>query len=458
MTEADSEIIKPEMLKAFVWLQMSDGSIQQVEQEVAMYCPFICQEIHSGMGSSKNYPISLPSRVNPPMLSLILDYCRFHQVPGRSNKERKSFDEKFVRMDTKRLCELTSAADSLQLKPLVDLTSRALARVIEGRTPEEIREIFHLPDDLTEEEKLEPIKNTMDDPRIRLLNRLYARKRKELKERERLKNVEVEEEHADERSVDDLLSFINGDNDDSKGSRTSKNKKKNRKRKDHHKTTPSNSTSSSSNAESNELDSVCSKPSLHGKLLTDVCHETKLLDTEDAGLAAEDEFDDCDLDDDIDPALKEKIDRHPTPEYRLLTSGGSTWRPEMVRKGIAVRGNKETTEGERSLTSIYMDHSRQGEGMVVTSPSNLRISEYRLQKTSLFGEGKLLFSSYTYTARYMYVFACGLPFGFGDFLIQSGSIYNGSGGLCQKVEFRLARENARDSFFGSREKTATVNH
>jgi len=45
---------------------------------------------------------------------------------------------------------LTSAADSLQLKPLVDLTSRALARIIEGKTPEEIRETFHLPDDLTE--------------------------------------------------------------------------------------------------------------------------------------------------------------------------------------------------------------------------------------------------------------------------------------------------------------------
>lgn len=65
-------------------------------------------------------------------------------------QERKAFDEKFVRIDTERLCELTSAADSLQLKPLVDLTSRALARIIEGKTPEEIRDIFHLPDDLTE--------------------------------------------------------------------------------------------------------------------------------------------------------------------------------------------------------------------------------------------------------------------------------------------------------------------
>lgn len=123
-------------------------------------------------------------------------------------------------MDTNRLCELTSAADSLQLKPLVDLTSRALARMIEGKTPEEIRETFHIPDDLTEvfcaciysfsefklytllvfsnntteiqllqEEKLEPLKNITDDPRIRLLNRLYARKRKELKEKEKLKVI-----------------------------------------------------------------------------------------------------------------------------------------------------------------------------------------------------------------------------------------------------------------------------
>ncbi|CAI0424891.1 unnamed protein product [Linum tenue] len=213
MSEVDMAVIKPEMMKSYIWLQTADGSIQQVEQEVAMFCPMICHEImQKGLGSSKNYAISLPQRVSPAMLSLILDYCRFHQVPGRSNKERKCFDEKFIRMDTKRLCELTSAADSLQLKPLVDLTSRALARIIEGKTPEEIREIFHLPDDLTEEEKLEPLKNTTDDPRIRLLNRLYAKKRKELKERQKKKSVEVEDGCVDERSVDDLLSFINGEN------------------------------------------------------------------------------------------------------------------------------------------------------------------------------------------------------------------------------------------------------
>lgn len=174
-------VVKPE---TYIWVQTADGSIQQVEEEVAMFCPMICREVlQTGMGSSKNYAITLPQRICLGNLGLILDYCRFHQVPGRSNKERRTFDEKFVRLDTKELCELTSAADSLQLRPLVDLTSRALARMIEGKTPEEIRETFQLPDDLTEEEKLEPLRNVTDDPRIRLLNRLYARKRKELKER-----------------------------------------------------------------------------------------------------------------------------------------------------------------------------------------------------------------------------------------------------------------------------------
>lgn len=62
-----------------------------------------------------------------------------------SMQERKLFDEKFIRLDTRRLCELTSAADALDMKPLVDLTSRALARMIEGKSADEIRWAISLP-------------------------------------------------------------------------------------------------------------------------------------------------------------------------------------------------------------------------------------------------------------------------------------------------------------------------
>uniref|UniRef100_A0A5B6ZKN2 Putative SKP1-like protein 21 isoform 2 n=1 Tax=Davidia involucrata TaxID=16924 RepID=A0A5B6ZKN2_DAVIN len=351
MSEAEREVIKPEMMKSYIWLQTADGSIQQVEQEVAMFCPMIYHEIHTGMGSSKNCPISLPPRVNPAMLSLILDYCRFHHIPSCSNKEWKSFDEKFIRMDTKRLCELTSAADSLQLKPLVDLTSRALARMIEGKTPEEIRETFHLPDDLTEEEKLEPLKNTTDDPRIRLLNRLYARKRKELEERERLKNVEVEEECVDNRSVDDLLSFINGD---SKGVGTSKNKKKNRRRKDQQNNASSSCAVSSNNSssnnveihkESNGLDSIRLNAKIHDHVLHSMGETLKLQDVEDDSFAPEDEFDDGDIDDEIDPALKEKIDREVADFARRLNSDWPERMQEILSLGKGRRYSRLDHDG-----------------------------------------------------------------------------------------------------------------
>ncbi|CAA7016912.1 unnamed protein product [Microthlaspi erraticum] len=311
MSEGDLAVMKPE---SYIWLQTADGSIQQVEQEVAMFCPMICQEvIHKGVGSSKNHAISLPQRVNPAMFSLILDYCRFHQLPGRSNKERKTYDEKFIRMDTKRLCELTSAADSLQLKPLVDLTSRALARIIEGKTPEEIREIFHLPDDLTEEEKLEPLKNTMDDPRIRLLNRLYAKKRKELKERERLKNVEVEE-HVDQRSVDDLLSFINGR--DPKVAKMSKGKKKNKKKKDQ-KIVSSDEKEGPEDFDDKESHSKQQEVEETGSSMREV---PNLPSREDDIFTPKTESEDGEIDDEIDPAMKEMLDREVEDFARRLNS------------------------------------------------------------------------------------------------------------------------------------------
>ena len=52
------------------------------------------------------------AQVEADVLKLVLEYCCYHRAEGRSDKERKLFDEKFIRMDTRRLCELTSAADA----------------------------------------------------------------------------------------------------------------------------------------------------------------------------------------------------------------------------------------------------------------------------------------------------------------------------------------------------------
>ncbi|KAG5617028.1 hypothetical protein H5410_016852 [Solanum commersonii] len=331
MSGGPMAIVKPEM-KSYIWLETADGSIQEVEEEVAMFCPVICRELlQNGKGSSKNCAISLPERVNPANLELILEFCRFHQVPGRSNKERKKHDEKFVRLDTKTLCDLASAADSLQLRPVVDLTSRALARVIEGKTPEEIRETFHLPDDLTEEEKLEPLRNMTDDPRIRLLNRLYARKRKELYDRKKLKNVDVEEEpHVDERSVDDLLSFINSGDQDSKGVRVTKNKKKSRGRKEQARNLSSNNEAGNYNKESNCHTSGCLNGDTNDG--SSPSRNSKLQNSPSAMFSSKLDLDDFDIDDELDPARKEEIDREVEDFARRLDS---VW-PERIQQILSL--------------------------------------------------------------------------------------------------------------------------
>ncbi|KAL0053416.1 hypothetical protein WJX82_005424 [Trebouxia sp. C0006] len=212
------EALKEALQVQSIWVESQDvqeARCQEIEREVALLSPFIQREVlRCGHGLAQADPVVLPKQVNPDVLNLLLDYCRFHRAPGRSDKERKLFDEKFIRLDTRRLCELTSAADALDMKPLVDLTSRALARMIEGKSAEEIRETFHLPDDLTEEEKLEPVKNATADPRIRLLNRLYAKKRKELahkKAEEVAAEARARQEAqapSDDRKLEDLLSFI----------------------------------------------------------------------------------------------------------------------------------------------------------------------------------------------------------------------------------------------------------
>ena len=53
-----------------------------------------------------------------------------------------------------------------------------------------------------EEEKLEPLRTATDDPKIRLLNRLYARKRKELQERKMIRDTaEVESKPVSESAL-----------------------------------------------------------------------------------------------------------------------------------------------------------------------------------------------------------------------------------------------------------------
>jgi S-phase kinase-associated protein 1 len=231
-------------LEGVVVVETSDGEVMDVEKRIAFLSPILqlgcvrpvaarrrhlllavsrradstaslnCATgaVHSFDPEFAETPVHL-HKVSADAMERVIEYCSFHLAPGHSVKERKNFNKQFMRMDTARLCELASASHYLDLKSLIDLTCRALAKHIQGKNPEEIRETFNLPDDLTEEEKVAPIEFGMEDSRVRMLNSLYARKRKELAEAKRLENSpeQLEDQTRDDkRDVDDLLSFIEG--------------------------------------------------------------------------------------------------------------------------------------------------------------------------------------------------------------------------------------------------------
>eukprot|EP01114_Cavostelium_apophysatum_P007376 TRINITY_DN19464_c0_g1_i1.p1 TRINITY_DN19464_c0_g1~~TRINITY_DN19464_c0_g1_i1.p1 ORF type:complete len:410 (-),score=100.99 TRINITY_DN19464_c0_g1_i1:159-1388(-) len=78
--------------------------------------------------------VTLPD-VKASTLEKVIEYCKFHNGAAAasstvSEREKKAWDSEFVQVKQSVLCELASASYYLDIKPLVNLTSRAIATQI----------------------------------------------------------------------------------------------------------------------------------------------------------------------------------------------------------------------------------------------------------------------------------------------------------------------------------------
>ncbi|CAN6710989.1 unnamed protein product [Malus baccata var. baccata] len=117
---------------------------------------------------------------------------------------------------------------------------------------------------------------------------------------------------------------------DSKGIKTSKNKKKNRRRKDQQKSTCLYEANEIHEVSSN-LNFACPSDQLN-KFMPSSSLTLKLQDLKDDRVDDMIGFDDGDIDDEIDPALKEKIDREVEDFARRLNSD----RPERMQEILSL--------------------------------------------------------------------------------------------------------------------------
>ncbi|KAJ2171594.1 E3 ubiquitin ligase complex SCF subunit scon-3, partial [Coemansia sp. RSA 551] len=108
-------------------------------------------------------PIPLPN-VTGKVLKKIIEYCEHHQfdppiikdeyddVPRRSD-DISPWDEQFMKVDQEMLFEILLASNYMDIKPLLDLGCKTVANMIRGKTAEEIRSMFNIIDDFTDEER-----------------------------------------------------------------------------------------------------------------------------------------------------------------------------------------------------------------------------------------------------------------------------------------------------------------
>ncbi|KAI3698852.1 hypothetical protein L2E82_42724 [Cichorium intybus] len=137
-------------------LRSSDGETFEVAEAVALESQTIKHMIEDDCA---NTIIPLPN-VTSKTIAKVIEYCKKHvDTPETDDKTAKeslnSFDTEFVKVDQGTLFDLILAANYLNIKSLLDLTCQAVADMMRGKNPEEIRKLFNIKNDFTPEEEAE---------------------------------------------------------------------------------------------------------------------------------------------------------------------------------------------------------------------------------------------------------------------------------------------------------------
>ncbi|KAE8899684.1 hypothetical protein PF005_g3769 [Phytophthora fragariae] len=131
-----------------------------------------------------------------------LDYCSslYMQQVDRVETAMLDWEDEFVSLESKELCDLAKVASNLDIQPLVDLTCRSIAKIMSATSEaDELRKKFGLEDPHDVECSCE-LRSDMAGFDFDMFNSLDHD----------LSTEEYELVEFDQPSVDELVSFING--------------------------------------------------------------------------------------------------------------------------------------------------------------------------------------------------------------------------------------------------------
>ncbi len=122
----------------------------------------------SRVDSGAEEEIPLPN-VKSAVLKKVIEFCRhaLDSPPTEIEKPLKSANMQevvadkwyaaYIEVEQELLFELILAANYLDIKPLLELGCASVAAMMKGKTPEQIRQLFHIEKDFTPEEEAQII-------------------------------------------------------------------------------------------------------------------------------------------------------------------------------------------------------------------------------------------------------------------------------------------------------------
>ena len=141
-----------------VVLKSNDDQVFEVASEIAQMSVTL-KHMLEDLATSPDVlaPIPLPN-VAGKVLSKVIEYCVYHHEHPLAENEKKNdpilpWDTTFCQVDLPTLFEIILASNYLDIDPLLVLTCKTIANMIKGKTPEEIRKIFNITNDLSPEEE-----------------------------------------------------------------------------------------------------------------------------------------------------------------------------------------------------------------------------------------------------------------------------------------------------------------
>jgi len=237
------------MSEQLIHIESGDNVRVSVESTIAFRCHAVKNRVLNNEVDENGYVVF--NTVSGAALVRVLDYCRWEwreeddnyvlgtlkRRPRRSRiGERRAdgqpfFAEYLAQASPAVLCELASASYYLDVKPLVDLTCRAIADTIKGKSPEEIRSTFNIVNDFTPAEE-EQVRRSVLERTIMFRGDedgppTYHQCRGRRGGKKKQAQTSLSSDNTDTRSVDELMNAIDAIQEpNSTGQKKKKKKKK----------------------------------------------------------------------------------------------------------------------------------------------------------------------------------------------------------------------------------------